>query len=165
MSEHTLAPAILRSTIIGLHKAAFQAIYFDTVSKPGQTERHLDALLEFYSHSETLALHYNVKFGDVKAIDQRIVMLAKAGQPEPDNLGELEKGWTKELENGHRPVTAVCNGCGRNELHKMCPAWGTPIYCDPEHPEWGKATNERLAELREKHKEISPASSDCDFLS
>ena len=22
----------------------------------------------------------------------------------------------------------VCSGCGRAELHKMCPAWGTPIY-------------------------------------
>lgn len=21
-----------------------------------------------------------------------------------------------------------CRGCGRPELHKMCPAWGTPFY-------------------------------------
>lgn len=22
----------------------------------------------------------------------------------------------------------ACPGCGRNEIHKMCPAWGTPFY-------------------------------------
>lgn len=22
----------------------------------------------------------------------------------------------------------VCRGCGRPEMHKMCPAWGTPFY-------------------------------------
>lgn len=25
-----------------------------------------------------------------------------------------------------------CPGCGRPELHKMCPAWGTPHYMSPE---------------------------------
>lgn len=26
------------------------------------------------------------------------------------------------------PVDTTCRGCGRHELHKMCPAWGTPKY-------------------------------------
>jgi hypothetical protein len=42
----------------------------------------------------------------------------------------------------------VCKGCGRKEIHKLCPAYGTPIYMHPEHPEWGNATDERLTELR-----------------
>ena len=29
----------------------------------------------------------------------------------------------------HRKVTTGnCPGCGRPELHKFCPAWGTPHY-------------------------------------
>ena len=27
-----------------------------------------------------------------------------------------------------RKVVGVCPGCGRKELHKMCPAHGTPYY-------------------------------------
>lgn len=26
------------------------------------------------------------------------------------------------------PVDTPCSGCGRYELHKMCPAYGTPFY-------------------------------------
>jgi hypothetical protein len=26
----------------------------------------------------------------------------------------------------------VCGGCQRPELHKLCPAWGTPMYCSGE---------------------------------
>ena len=48
--------------------------------------------------------------------------------------------------------TNVCNGCGRKDTHKFCPAYGTPIYCNPSHPEWGKASDERLAELQEQTK-------------
>lgn len=46
-----------------------------------------------------------------------------------------------------------CFGCGRQEIHKKCPAHGTLIYCNPEHPEWGKASDERFAELRLQSKE------------
>lgn len=27
-----------------------------------------------------------------------------------------------------RKTEKPCRGCGRLEMHKMCPAWGTPIY-------------------------------------
>lgn len=30
-----------------------------------------------------------------------------------------------------------CRGCGLPITHKMCVAWGTPVYCDPDHPDWG----------------------------
>lgn len=26
------------------------------------------------------------------------------------------------------PEDYICRGCQRSEMHKMCPAWGTPIY-------------------------------------
>jgi hypothetical protein len=37
-----------------------------------------------------------------------------------------------------------CPGCGRTELHKMCPAWGTPIYMSGQL---------LTPELEEKYKE------------
>ncbi len=36
---------------------------------------------------------------------------------------EWFSAWQKALAD-----PAVCRGCGRPELHKMCPAWGTPMY-------------------------------------
>jgi hypothetical protein len=41
----------------------------------------------------------------------------------------------------------VCKGCGRPEIHKMCPAWGTPFYMS------GKLyTAEDEAEFGEQHR-------------
>jgi len=31
----------------------------------------------------------------------------------------------------------ICRGCGLRELHKMCPAWGTPAYMNDKHDAWG----------------------------
>jgi len=31
----------------------------------------------------------------------------------------------RRLKAGQVPK---CPGCGRSEVHKMCPAWGTPLY-------------------------------------
>lgn len=44
----------------------------------------------------------------------------------------------------------TCFGCGREVTHKKCPAHGTPIYCNPSHPEWGSASDKRLADLRRR---------------
>lgn len=33
-----------------------------------------------------------------------------------------------------------CPGCGQLEIHKMCPAYGTEVYMNPLHPDWGAKT-------------------------
>jgi hypothetical protein len=40
----------------------------------------------------------------------------------------------------------TCRGCGRPELHKMCPAWGTPKYMSGEL--FTKEDEEKYAEMR-----------------
>ncbi len=34
----------------------------------------------------------------------------------------------EEFANAIGGEIVKCPGCGRNAIHKMCPAWGTPIY-------------------------------------
>lgn len=41
--------------------------------------------------------------------------------------------------NNYAAKEAICPGCGKSEIHKMCPAHGTPVYMNPNHPDWGKA--------------------------
>ena len=39
------------------------------------------------------------------------------------------------MENTDIPKVSTkprCSGCGRNEIHKLCPAWGTKYYMSGE---------------------------------
>jgi hypothetical protein len=55
----------------------------------------------------------------------------------------------------------VCPGCGRHELHKMCPAWGTPFYMSGElfTPELEEEWRERREQARKDYKPT------CDCIS
>jgi hypothetical protein len=61
---------------------------------------------------------------------------------------DLQKLMQEVIEQA-KVMPLVCSGCGRDALHKMCPAWGTPVYCNPSHPLWGKATDVELQDLKE----------------
>jgi hypothetical protein len=51
----------------------------------------------------------------------------------------------------------TCAGCGLPELHKMCPAHGTPIYMDSSHPAWGnREAIKANAELSRLRAELDP---------
>ncbi len=39
------------------------------------------------------------------------------------------------MSKEHIDKSSVCPGCGRNEVHKLCPAWGTPYYMTGQFPQ------------------------------
>ena len=43
----------------------------------------------------------------------------------------------------------VCPGCGRSEMHKMCPAWGTSYYLS------GKLFTKEIEEATRDERELS----------
>lgn len=47
----------------------------------------------------------------------------------------------------------VCRGCGRPELHKFCPAWGTPKFMTGEV--FTKEDEVKYKEMRDKAIEES----------
>jgi hypothetical protein len=51
-------------------------------------------------------------------------------------------------------VPSRCPGCGLMGLHKMCPAWGTPVYMNPEHPAWGDHHAINIAKVEYLQKEV-----------
>lgn len=48
---------------------------------------------------------------------------------------------------------SICPGCGRPELHKMCPAWGTPLYMSGKP--FTKEDEEKYKEQRQAAMEES----------
>jgi hypothetical protein len=60
------------------------------------------------------------------------------------------------LADGSQLSAVVCAGCGLPEVHKMCPAHGTPVYMDLDHPAWGnKLAIEYLQEIERLKAELA----------
>lgn len=55
-----------------------------------------------------------------------------------------------ERFNSYKEKQAICIGCQRPELHKICPAWGTPYYMSGElftkelEEEWKERRDETI---------------------